>query len=68
MRELTAMVLVAYVWGVWHGLMQTYGFLRIYDAKVGSVARTTARLDMAMCVDLVRRRGSGVAHAHDEAG
>jgi Flp pilus assembly protein TadD len=50
MRELTAMVLVAYVWGVWHGLMQTYGFLRIYDAKAGSVARTTARLDMAMCV------------------
>ena len=49
-RELTAMVLVAYVWGVWHGLMQTYGFLRIYDAKVGSVSPATARLDMAMCV------------------
>jgi len=48
-RELTAMVLVAYVWGVWHGLMQTYGFLRIYDAKVGSVNSTTARLDLAMC-------------------
>ena len=30
--------------------MQTYGFLRIYDAKVGSVNSTTARLDMAMCV------------------
>src|SRR5688572_24559021 len=49
-RELTAMVLVAYVWGVWHGLMQTYGFLRIYDAKVGAARRTTARLDLAMCV------------------
>jgi lipoprotein NlpI len=49
-RELTAMVLVAYVWGVWHGLMQTYGFLRIYDAKVGSVSRLIARLDFAMCV------------------
>jgi tetratricopeptide (TPR) repeat protein len=49
-RELTAMVLVAYVWGVWHGLMQTYGFLRIYDAKVGAAGRTAARLDMAMCV------------------
>jgi tetratricopeptide (TPR) repeat protein len=49
-RELTAMVLVAYVWGVWHGLMQTYGFLRIYDAKVGAAGRTTARLDLAMCV------------------
>jgi Flp pilus assembly protein TadD len=49
-RELSAMVLIAYVWGVWHGLMQTYGFLRIYDAKVGSVSRRTARLDSAMCV------------------
>jgi tetratricopeptide (TPR) repeat protein len=49
-RELNAMVLVAYLWGVWHGLMQTYGFLRIYDAKVGSVSRLTARLDSAMCL------------------
>jgi Flp pilus assembly protein TadD len=49
-RELTAMVLVAYIWGVWHGLMQTYGFLRIYDAKVGAVSRLAARLDFAMCV------------------
>ena len=49
-RQLNAMVLVAYLWGVWHGLMQTYGFLRIYDAKVGSASRLTARLDSAMCV------------------
>ena len=49
-RQLNAMVLVAYLWGVWHGLMQTYGFLRIYDAKMGSVSRLTARLDSAMCV------------------
>jgi Flp pilus assembly protein TadD len=49
-REWNAMVLVAYVWGVWHGLMQTYGFLRIYDAKVGSVSKLTSRLDSAMCV------------------
>jgi Flp pilus assembly protein TadD len=49
-RELNAMVLVAYVWGVWHGLMQTYGFLRIYDSKVGSVSQRTARLDFAMCI------------------
>jgi tetratricopeptide (TPR) repeat protein len=48
-RELNTMVLVAYVWGVWHGLMQTYGFLRIYDAKVGSVSPLAARLDLAMC-------------------
>jgi Tfp pilus assembly protein PilF len=50
MQQLNAMVLVAYVWGVWHGLMQTYGFLRIYDSKVGSVSRVTTRLDSAMCL------------------
>jgi tetratricopeptide (TPR) repeat protein len=50
LRGLTAMVLVAYAWGVWHGLMQTYGFLRIYDAKVGSISPRMARLDYAMCV------------------
>ena len=47
---LHTMVLVAYVWGVWHGLMQTHGFLRIYDSKVGSFAKRTARLDFALCV------------------
>ncbi len=49
-QQLNAMVLVAYIWGVWHGLMQTYGFLRIYDSKLGSAARLTARLDGAMCL------------------
>jgi tetratricopeptide (TPR) repeat protein len=49
-RELNALVLIAYVWGVWHGLMQTYGFMRIYDAKVGAVSKATARLDSAMCI------------------
>jgi Flp pilus assembly protein TadD len=49
-RELNALVLIAYVWGVWHGLMQTYGFMRIYDAKVGAVSKATARLDSMMCI------------------
>ena len=48
--ELYAITLMAYGWGVWHGLMQTHGFLRIYDAKVGSLARRTARLDQWMCI------------------
>jgi len=43
------MIALAYLWGVWHGLMQTHGFLRIYDAKLGSFARWTARLDFGMC-------------------
>lgn len=46
----SGMVLIAALWGVWHGLAQTYGFVRIYDAKKGSFAALTARLDLAMCV------------------
>src|SRR5207237_1729353 len=42
-------LLVACVWVVWHGRMQTYGFCRIYDAKVGSFAALTRRLDFALC-------------------
>src|SRR6476620_4534107 len=43
--DLKGIVLVAFIWGVWHGMMQTYGFCRIYDAKVGSFAELTRRLD-----------------------
>src|SRR2546428_9152353 len=50
LRDLNGIVLVVYFWGVWHGLMQTYGFLRIYDAKSGPSSPLTARLDRAMCV------------------
>src|SRR5216684_4396608 len=31
------------------GMMQTYGFCRIYDAKMGSFAALTRRLDFASC-------------------
>jgi tetratricopeptide (TPR) repeat protein len=47
--DLQGIVLVAFIWGVWHGMMQTYGFCRIYDAKVGSFAEVTRRLDFALC-------------------
>ena len=47
--DLKGIVLVAFIWGVWHGMMQTYGFCRIYDAKVGSFAEITRRLDFAVC-------------------
>ena len=36
------------LWGFWHGVMQIYGFLRIYDAKARSTAPLTARLDFWM--------------------
>src|SRR5882724_8666415 len=47
--KLQGIVLVAYLWGIWHGMMQTYGFCRIYDAKVGSFSALTRRLDFATC-------------------
>ncbi|HME88753.1 MAG TPA: tetratricopeptide repeat protein [Chthoniobacterales bacterium] len=42
-------VMIVFLWGVWHGMMQTYGFGRIYDAKIGSFAALTRRLDFATC-------------------
>ena len=47
--DLKNIVLIAFIWGVWHGMMQTYGFGRIYDAKVASFAALTRRLDFALC-------------------
>src|SRR5256885_2119028 len=47
--DLKGIVLIAFIWGVWHGMMQTYGFCRIYDAKVGSFAGLTRRLDCTLC-------------------
>ncbi len=47
--DLNAIFLVVFFWGVWHGMMQTYGFCRIYDAKTGSFAARTRRLDFAVC-------------------
>ena len=48
--DLKGILLVVFFWGVWHGLMQTYGFCRIYDAKTGTFDVVTRRLDFAMCV------------------
>ena len=36
--NIQAIQLVALAWGIWHGLMQTYGFCRIYDAKASAKA------------------------------
>ncbi|MEY2480676.1 MAG: hypothetical protein QOI04_1603 [Verrucomicrobiota bacterium] len=47
--DLKGIILVVFFWGVWHGMMQTYGFCRIYDAKMGSFAALTRRLDFAVC-------------------
>jgi Tfp pilus assembly protein PilF len=47
--DLKGIILVVFFWGVWHGMMQTYGFCRIYDAKMGSFATLTRRLDFLTC-------------------
>ena len=44
-----AIQLVALAWGIWHGMMQTYGFCRIYDAKASAKAAARARIDLALC-------------------
>src|SRR5438874_9354041 len=48
-RNLKGIILIVSFFGVWHGMMQTYGFCRIYDAKTGSFAALTRRLDFATC-------------------
>src|SRR5439155_3431318 len=48
--DLKGILLIVFFWGVWHGLMQTYGFCRIYDAKTGMFDTLTRRLDFAMCL------------------
>ncbi len=46
-----AMEVVAFVWGIWHGMMQTYGFARIYDSKAsGALAARRARADFLFCL------------------
>src|SRR5258707_10964041 len=47
--DLKGVVLIVFLWGVWHGMMQTYGFCRIYDAKMGAFAALSRRLDLATC-------------------
>src|SRR2546423_13317346 len=47
--NIQAIQLVAMAWGIWHGMMQTYGFCRIYDAKASGKAAARARTDLALC-------------------
>ena len=50
LNGLNGVSLIVLLWGVWHGALQVYGFLRIYDARVGATERLTARLDWFMCI------------------
>ena len=44
------MMVILVLWGFWHGLMQVYGFARIYDAKIANHHPRTARLDWLLCL------------------
>ena len=47
--KLHGLELLLLFWATWHIMMQTYGFLRIYDAKRGRTGRWAARLDFWAC-------------------
>ncbi|MCP4195420.1 MAG: tetratricopeptide repeat protein [Planctomycetaceae bacterium] len=49
-HESQAFLLVVVGWGAWHWLMQTYGLVRIYDAKAKHFDGLSARLDYALCI------------------
>jgi Tfp pilus assembly protein PilF len=48
--HLHGLELILLAWGTWHGLMQTYGFMRIYDIRRGENDRYAARLDHSLCL------------------
>ena len=48
--HLNGLRVIFLLWGAWHALAQVYGFVRIYDAKRGSFAPLTVRLDWLMCL------------------
>lgn len=62
---LNGVSLVVLVWGIWHGALQVYGFLRIYDARAGAFGRWNARLDFWMCVGWF---GAAVLHSPGRLG
>lgn len=47
-RGLHGLKCIILLWATWHGLMQTYGFLRIYAAKAGDLTGATAGRDFRL--------------------
>lgn len=45
-----ALTLALLFWATWHVLMQTYGFMRIYDLKLGRSMPMAAWLDFWLCL------------------
>lgn len=48
LNEWRGMILLLVLWSIWHVMMQHFGFMRIYDAKVGVTKRSTALWDRAV--------------------
>ena len=63
--DLKGIVLIVFFWGVWHGMMQTYGFCRIYDAKMGSFRGPDAPARFRHLRDLVRGGGPSFLETDD---
>lgn len=51
-RDFHGLSLVLLMWATWHVLMQTYGFMRIYDLKRGCNNRLDLWLDFALCLTM----------------
>lgn len=47
---LQGLELLLLFWATWHILMQTYGFMRIYDMKTGAADAVGAWLDFLLCL------------------
>lgn len=45
-----ALILASVAWAIWHALMQTYGFIRIYAAKAGETSAFDRWLDFSVCL------------------
>lgn len=45
-----SIIVIAFVWGVWHALAQAYGFARIYAVKAGCGDRPSALADQALLI------------------
>ena len=74
-HHLHGLELVLLIWGTWHGLMQTFGFMRIYDLRQGRNDPRTGRLDFWLCLTMFTAgmvfsdvRCYGVAQAMWQAG
>ena len=50
MHNIDALVLASVTWAIWHSLMQSYGFVRIYASKSSTQSNWLRQLDFGMCL------------------